>query len=150
MDMNIKNDGRLPVVAGLFTECNDGPYLSGTRCASCSALYFPEVFSCRNPACLQKKVEPTLLPSHGKLISYTVQRYRPPPLFRVDGWEPYAIGLIDLGEGLEVMGMLSGFALEEIKIGTDVHLVIETLYTDDNGKDVVTYKFAPGLEGAAA
>jgi len=143
-------DGCLPVVAGLFTDCNDGPHLSGTRCASCDALYFPEVLSCRNPACLPKNVEPVLLPSRGKLISYTVQRYKPPPLFRVDGWAPYAIGLVDLGKGLEVMGMLTGFTLEEIEIGTDVHLVIETLFTDENGKNVVTYKFAPGLEGAAS
>jgi uncharacterized OB-fold protein len=148
--MNMMNDGRRPVVDGLFTDCTDGPHLSGSRCASCNAVYFPEVLSCRNPACLQKKVEPALLPRRGKLVSYTVQRYQPPALFRVDGWAPYAIGLVDLGEGLEVMGMLSGFLLEEIEIDSDVVLVIETLFIDDKGKEVVTYKFAPAREGVAA
>ncbi|WP_229733356.1 Zn-ribbon domain-containing OB-fold protein [Sphingomonas psychrolutea] len=87
-----------------------------------------------------------MLPTHGVLISYTVQRYQPPALFRIDDWKPYAIGLVDIGDGLEVMGMLSGFALDAIAIGSRVRLVVEPLYIDAARGPVLTYKFAPETE----
>ena len=132
------------VADGLFELSDDGPRLIGSRCVSCGTLYFPRAPSCRNPRCPDKIVERTLLPARGTLFSYTVQRYRPPPLFRVDDWSPYALGLVDLGEGLRVMGMLTGIAPDAIEIGMPVRLVVEPLYADAEGRAVITYKFAPG------
>ena len=131
------------VADGLFEIADTGPVLIGSRCASCDTVYFPEAISCRNPDCRGKAIARTLLPSRGRLVSYTVQRYRPPPLFRMDDWEPYAIGLVDLGEGLEVMAMLTGMALDLIKIGAPLVLVIEPLFVDDVRGPVTTFKFAP-------
>ena len=134
--------GLVPVAEGLFEVLPEGPRLIGSRCASCETLYFPVALSCRNPLCTEKRIEPALLPDRGTLISYTIQRYQPPPLFRMDNWEPYAIGLIDLGGGVEVMGMLSGLAFDAIRIGMPVRLVVETLFTDGERGAVATYKFA--------
>lgn len=131
-----------PVAENLFEAGPDGPQLVGSRCTGCATLYFPQAPGCRNPACRHKKLEKALLPDRGTLLSYTVQRYQPPPLFRMDEWAPYAIGLVDLGEGVEVMGMLTGFPLEAIAIGTPVRLVVEPLYTDGERGPVLTYKFA--------
>ena len=88
-------------------------------------------------------IERMHLPDRGTIVSFTVQRYRPPPLFRMDDWVPYAIALIDLGEGVEVMGMLSGVQLDAIRIGAAVKLVSESLFTDEDGRAVLTFKFAP-------
>ncbi len=106
--------------------------------------------SCRNPHCADKRLERELLPNIGTLFSYTVQRYRPPPLFRVDDWAPYAIGVVDLGEGVQVMAMLTGMAFDEIAIGMPLKLVVDRLFTDPERGLVLTYKFAPNDAGTRA
>ena len=130
------------VADGLFEIAADGARLLGSRCTGCDAIYFPRTLSCRNPACDVKAVQHTQLPAAGTLISYTVQRYRPPALFRIDDWSPYAIGLVDLGGGIEVMGMLHAIPLDDIRIGMALKLVAEPLFTGDDGTPVLTYKFA--------
>ncbi|GGA61485.1 hypothetical protein GCM10011395_34780 [Sphingomonas psychrolutea] len=139
--------GALTMVAdGLLELHGEQPRLIGTRCTACGSLYYPQALSCRNPGCREKTIQRAMLPTHGVLISYTVQRYQPPALFRIDDWKPYAIGLVDIGDGLEVMGMLSGFALDAIAIGSRVRLVVEPLYIDAARGPVLTYKFAPETE----
>ncbi len=139
-----------PVAEGLF-EVSDGvPRLIGSHCLSCDALYFPRALSCRNPDCLEKNVERRLLADRGTLYSFTIQRYRPPPLFRMDDWTPFALGLVDLGCGLRVMGMLTGIPLDQIQIGLPVKLVVETLFRSVDRVNVVTYKFAPQTGGVGA
>lgn len=131
------------VADGLFVTDGENAVLLGARCEGCGAVYFPRPLSCRNPACHEKRLTAVELPGEGTLISYTVQRYRPPPLFRMDDWAPYAIGLVSLGDRIEVMGMLSGFELDHIAIGSPVRVICAPLYTDDAGAPVHTYQFAP-------
>lgn len=131
------------VADGLFEKTADGPRLIGSRCTACASVYFPTAVSCRNPDCLPKTVEPCHLPHLGTLFSFTIQRYRPPALFRMDDWSPYALGLVDLGHGLQVMGMLTGVDPEALEIGMALSLVTETLFVDEQGAAVETYKFAP-------
>ena len=65
----------------------------------------------------------------------------------MDDWAPYPIGLIDLGDGVHVMGMLTDIAHEDIRIGMPLTLVIEPLFTDAVRGSVSTYKFAPEKDG---
>ena len=132
-----------PVAEGLFQGSGAAARLIGTRCASCGAHYFPKSLSCRNPQCRDKKLEDVLFGNRGTLYSYTVQAYRPPALFRMDDWAPYAIALVELPEGLRVMGMLTGCRNDEIRIGMDVELTVEPLYRDEEGREVLTYKYKP-------
>ena len=134
---------QVPVVDGIFTFPPDGPNLIGTKCVSCGTYYIPRSLSCRNPNCEEKKVEDAILSRRGKLYSYTIQYYPPPPPFKMEPFEPYGIGLIEFPEGIRVMGMLTGCKLEDIKIGMDVEMVIEKLYQNEQGDDVVTFKFKP-------
>lgn len=134
---------RVPVAEDLFRWDSDGADLVGSRCSGCSAHYFPRSLSCRNPGCDEKAVSDVLLGRRGTLYSYTVQAYRPPALFRMEPFAPYAIGLVELPEGLRVLGMLTGCALDEIRIGMPVALTVERLYTDEEGRDVLTYAYAP-------
>ena len=139
-----------PVADGLFDIVGGQPKLIGSRCLSCETVYFPQALSCRNPQCRDKSVVQTFLPDRGTLHSFTIQRYQPPPLFRMDNWSPYALGLVDLGDGLQVMGMLTGVALDAISIGMPVKLVVEPLYADADSGEISTYKFAPdGASGLA-
>lgn len=133
---------RSPVAEGLFVDGPE-PTLIASRCIDCRTIYFPQAISCRNPQCRTKQLERTSLPNKGTLLSFTIQRYRPPPIFVMDDWHPYPIGLVSLGEGVEVMGMLTGTEHGDIRIGMALRLVIETLFVDPLRGPVTTYKFAP-------
>jgi hypothetical protein len=132
---------QIPVADGLFDLAEDGAALVGSVCAGCGTHYFPTAVSCRNPACDDKQVGPATLGRTGTLYSWTVQGYRPPALFRMDDWAPYAIGLVEVPEGLRVLAMLTEH--ERLEIGMPLELVVEPLYVDDEGRQVLTYKYAP-------
>ena len=132
----------MPVIEGLFT-LGPEPKLIGTKCTSCGTYYFPQTISCSNPDCKGKKVEQCLLSKRGTLWTYTVQYYPPPPPFKApDPFVPYGIGLIELPEKVRVMGMLTESDPAKLKIGMKVELILEKMY-EENGKEVVTWKFKP-------
>ena len=133
---------QLPVADDLFRVDKDGAALVGTRCSGCGTHYFPKSLSCRNPECDVKLVSEVLFGRRGRLYSYTVQAYRPPALFRMEPWEPYVIGLVELPEGLRVMAMLTGCAPDDVRIDLPLELVVEPLYRDESGRDVMTYKYS--------
>jgi uncharacterized OB-fold protein len=139
----MRTDESMPVAAGLFEGTGSAAHLIGTRCTSCGTHYFPKTLSCRNPQCLEKATQDVLLSREGTLYSYTVQHYQPPALFRMADWAPYAIGSVELPEGLRVMGMLTGCEPASLTIGMAVELTVETLYRDEQGREVQTYKFQP-------
>lgn len=123
------------------------PALLGTRCEDCGTLYYPQVVSCRNPECKGKHVVPARIAGRGTLYSFTIQRYRPPALFALEPWHPYALGLVDVEDGLRVMGIVDA-PPEDIRIGMPLRL--STLVSnDDAGNAVVTHSFVPD-EGADA
>jgi uncharacterized OB-fold protein len=68
----------------------------------------------------------------------------------MEPWAPYAIGRVELPNGLRVMGMLTGCVFENIRIDMPLELTVEPLYRDETGRDVVTYKFKPVTEGKAS
>ena len=131
------------VADDLFAVAGDDVALIGSRCATCDSHYFPQSLGCRNPVCDATAVDRVLLGRRGRLHSYTVQHYQPPALFRMSPWAPYAIGLVELDEGLKVLAMLTGLDLDALEIGTPLLLVAERLYDDEAGRAVLTYKYAP-------
>ncbi len=131
-----------PVAEGLFAETADGPRLLGSKCTSCDTPYFPKAAICHSPDCTDSKLEDAKFGPHGKLWSYTVQYYPPPPPAKYDEpFEPYALGLIDLPEGLRVLARVSTDDVESVTVGADVELVIEKLFTNLEGIEVTTFKF---------
>jgi hypothetical protein len=133
---------RLPVVEGLFAETADGPRLLGSRCASCGTPYFPKSPVCRNPGCDDGRIEDAAFGPRGTLWSYSVQHYPPPPPAKYDEpYVPYALGLVDLAEGLRVLARISADDPHRVKVGSDVELVLEKLHSDGDGNDVITWKF---------
>lgn len=135
---------RLPVVEGAFTDTPEGPRLLGSRCRSCKTVYFPRTPVCRNPACDDREVDDYALSPRGTLWSYTVQYYQPPPPAKFDDpFVPYGVGLIDLPEGIRVLSMMSSGKPDELKIGSEVELLLEALYHNEDGDEVITWKFRP-------
>jgi uncharacterized OB-fold protein len=134
---------RIPVAPGLFAETPRGARLLGSRCGACGTHFFPRVPRCTNPACRSDDARDVELGPAGTLYSYTVQHYAPPPPFRYDApFAPYAIGLVELREGIRVISMLK-LDLAEVRLGMPLELVIDRMASDEQGRDVVTWKFAP-------
>ena len=142
-------NSRVPVVEGLFHEQDGNLTLIGSKCSSCGTLYFPRAYGCNNPTCSVGTIEEVELSRHGKIHSFTVQYYPPPPPFKApDPFSPFAVGLVELADGLRVVGIVDSDNPESVKIGDEVDVVGGILYRNDDGEDVTVWKFRPS--GAAA
>jgi uncharacterized OB-fold protein len=56
---------------------------------------------------------------------------------------PYAIGFVELPEGIRIETLFTGCDIEDVHVGMAVEMVIEKLHDDEAGKEVVAYKFRP-------
>jgi uncharacterized OB-fold protein len=137
---------QVPAVEGWFTIDPTAPALLGTRCTTCGTYFFPrESRFCRNPACDGTELEEVPLSRRGKVWSFTDNRYQPPaPYMSPDPFQPYAIAAVELAqEKMVVLGQLAGGAsVDDVRVGQEVELVLETLYEDDENAYVV-WKWQP-------
>jgi uncharacterized protein len=132
-----------PMFEGLFTWQTDNPQLIATKCTSCNSYYFPKKQSCNNPKCKEKKVQDVQLSTVGKLWSYTVMRYPPAQPFRADKKAPFPLGLVELPEGVRILGLITDCKPEDLKIGMELKLAVEPLYHDEKGQGMLTWMFRP-------
>lgn len=140
--MTTKNG--VPVVEGLFAETPDGPRLLGSKCATCGAPYFPKAQVCHNPNCAQTKMEDAAFGPRGTLWSLAIQNYPPPAPAKYDEpYTPYAMGVVDLDDGLRVMGRISTADPQSVQPDVTVELVLEPLCHKEDGTPVITWKFKP-------
>ena len=135
---------RVPVIEGLFSETAEGPRLLGSRCTTCATPYFPKSPVCHNPDCDESRIEDAAFGPRGVLFSCAVQNYPPPPPAKYDEpYQPYAVGMIDLAEGLRVLGRIAAQDFSKLHGGMPVELIVGRLYRDAEGHDVVTWQFRP-------
>ncbi|WP_345263833.1 Zn-ribbon domain-containing OB-fold protein [Nocardioides nanhaiensis] len=152
----------VPAIQGWFTQGHaegEQPALLGSRCTTCATVFFPPVAAegfCRNPACSGERFEQTELGRRGTVWSYTDAQYQPPAPYvpASDPYEPFALAAVELPEGLVVLGQVArGFGVADLQVGAEVELVVETLYTDDQGERTV-WRWRPvpalGATGSAA
>jgi len=143
----------VPAVDGWFRP--DPPALLGSRCLGCGTFAFPrEAMFCRNPACTSTEFDEVPLSTRGRIWSYTDARYTPPaPYVAADPYEPFCIAAVELeAEKLVVMGQVSsGVTVDDLAVGTEVELVIDTLYEDEDHEYLVWkwQPLAPGGGGQA-
>ncbi len=131
-------------VEGLFEDTANGPRLLGSRCATCSTPYFPRSSGCHNPDCDLSKMEDTYLGPKGRIWSLSVQTYPPPPpVVSNDPFEPFAAAMVDLEEGLRVLGRIVCDDPGQVNVGDEVELVIAPLGNDADGREVVSWQFKP-------
>ena len=133
---------RIPVASGLFVEAPEGPRLVGSRCRTCTTPYFPKSAVCHNPECKASHIEDALFGPTGTLWSVAVQDYPPPPPAKFDKpYQPYAMGVVDLDDGLRVLGRMTSSDPRSVQVGARVELVIDALCHDDEGNEIVSWKF---------
>jgi uncharacterized protein len=137
---------RVPAVEGWFTMNEAEPRLVGGRGATSGSYFFPRALaSSRNPAVPQEDVEEVHLSRRGRVWSFTTNHYPPPaPYVAPEPFEPYTIVAVELpDEQMVVLGQLAqGADPSALRVGSEVELVLGTLYEDDEHEYVV-WKWRP-------
>ena len=134
----------VPITAGLFVIGGDGSgALLGGHCAACRRWHFPRLSTC--PYCAADGCDTRPLSQEGSLYLYTAVLNRPPGY---KGDVPFGFGIVELPEALRIITRLTESDPTRLHHGMPMRLVFERLHTDEQGRDVVTYAFAP-LAGSA-
>lgn len=137
-----------PAIEGWFTT-GESPALIASRCTACATVFFPRLPEeggyCRNPQCDGTSFKDAELSRRGTVWSYTDAQYQPPPPYiqASDPFEPFALAAVQLPEGLVVLGQVAaGFGVGDLRVGAEVELVVETLYSDETG-DRTIWRWKP-------
>ncbi len=139
---------RVPIESGYFSVPEsdaEAPLLLGSRCKKCQETFFPRREVCAS--CLHRETTDVSIGPRGTLYTWT---YLYVPLFNSQRADDggYAVGQVDLPEGPRIQAVLRG-GPDDFAIGMEMQLELETLRQDDEGRDVVVYRFRPRSEGGS-
>jgi len=140
---------RIPIRDGLLTSPLsplDDVRLVGSRCFDCEEVSFGRFSSC--PNCAGGKLDAIPLSHKGYLWTYTVIRNRPPGDYKGpdDPYIPLCVGLVELPEGIRVLSPIA-CDLDKVKIGMHLILDVYKLYKDNDGNEVIAFRFISAAEG---
>lgn len=90
--------------------------IEGTICKVCGTKFFPPRADCVK--CLSNQMDWFEMPKKGRLETFTIAYYAP---FGFEADPPYAMGVVDYGEGLKLFARITKeLKSEELKVGMDV------------------------------
>ncbi len=111
------------------------------KCKSCGEIFFPGRLICSK--CGAKEFDTIKLSGKGKLATYTIIRVAP------EGFAdqvPYAVGIIELEEGIKVMGQITDCDPETLKTGDQIVSQFRRMREEGKtGMIMYSYKFVPDL-----
>ena len=143
---------RVPAVEGLFTMDAEQPALIGGKARTRGSYFFPKHLGGSDPLCVGDEIDEVLLSRRGKVWSWTTSSYPPPPPFIVqtEPYVPIVIAAVQLeAEQMVVLGqVVEGVAVEDLSLGQEVEIVLDTLYEDDEHEYMV-WKWRPVTEEVA-
>jgi scaffold protein (connect acetoacetyl-CoA thiolase and HMG-CoA synthase) len=102
--------------------------LEGARCQACGKTTFPARRVC--PECRGTNFEPQKLPREGKLMTWTVIHVAAAGFARQT---PYAVGIVELSEGVRVTAQIVDCDPEELRVGIAVHAVLRRVSAEGEG-----------------
>lgn len=120
---------------GLIEEVSGKWALVGCRCKQCGKIIYPCRDVCLN--CLGRDMEKLNLSRQGELYSFTIV-HMPSEHFE----QPYAIGWVELPEGIKIFSQIRGWQEHPLEIGMDMELAVEKLW-DEEDKEIIGYTFRP-------
>ena len=113
--------------------------LEANKCEACDDVFFPPRLIC--PQCHSQDLVPAKLVEAGKVLSYTIIRV-PPHQFSDQA--PYAVGIVELDDGVKLTGQIVDCAFDEIKIGQRVKIEFRKIFEEgESGILCYGYKFVP-------
>jgi len=130
----------IPVQPGLFEyPLAEGqvPALLANRCTKCGKTFFPKRTLC--PYCVDKgTMEDITLDRRGIIYACTVIHIPSP----VDIKAPYAYGYVEIpANQVRVFALFTGDDPSSFTTGQEVELVLEPIRQDNQGKQIIGYKF---------
>lgn len=113
--------------------------LEGVKCKECEEKFIGTREVC--PNCHSRELDKIQLKKKGKIHSYTVIRSAP------EGYEdltPYIIAIIELKDGLRIMGQITDSKPDEVNIDDEVEFVFRKVKEESSaGLINYGYKFRP-------
>ncbi len=108
-----------------FREIPQRYRLEAGKCKKCGAVFFPPRLVCNK--CKSSEFETIKLNDEGKILTYTIIRVGPDKFSKET---PYAVGIIELSDGLRLTAQIVDTELEKVKIGEKVKLVFRKIQED--------------------
>ena len=118
-----------------FTQ--QGKLMAG-RCLECGKMHLPPRPLCDN--CYSTNFEWVEAPKNGKLLTYTVIHIAPT---QFQNLAPYAVGIVELENGLRIPGMIQGASQDQLKIGMPLTIDFGTCSTTQMWPQWPRYCFRP-------
>ncbi|MFH1056358.1 MAG: Zn-ribbon domain-containing OB-fold protein [Candidatus Micrarchaeota archaeon] len=123
----------LPLV---WREIPERYNMIGSICENCKREFFPQRVIC--PDCRRKgKLVPKKMPEEGKIYSFTEVHAG------AKGFEnetPYTMAIIELTNGVKVLGHVVDSPKEKIKIGAGVKVVFRKIFAEGE-EGIIAYGF---------
>jgi uncharacterized OB-fold protein len=112
--------------------------LLGGKCKKCGKIHFPPRPLCDN--CLSKDFEWIEISAKGRLLTYTIIHVAPTQFQQM---APYAVGIVELDNGLKLPGMIKDAALDKIEIDMPLALEFEACQPTAQWPQWPRYYFKP-------
>jgi uncharacterized OB-fold protein len=110
----------LPFTVSSFYKFVSEKRLMAAKCNECGTVLLPPKPMCTH--CLSTNLEWNELEGTGKLVTYTVI-YIAPEQFQ--SMAPYAVGIVELKNGLRLPGIVCGVEPENIRVGMNLKIDFE-------------------------
>jgi uncharacterized OB-fold protein len=129
----------MPTPSRYWREIPQRYRLEAAKCKNCGFVAFPPRQVC--PRCHSRSFETIVLAAAGKVVTYTIIRVPPQPF---SDQAPYAVGIVELDDGVRLTGQIVDCAFEELKIGRRVKIEFRKIYQEgEAGVIYYGYKFVP-------
>ena len=129
----------MPTPSRCWREIPQRYRLEANKCPHCGKIFFPPRLIC--PECKKAGLEETKLAEKGKVISYTIIRV--PPQQFVDQ-APYAVGIVELDDGVKITGQIVDCNFEDLAVGKKVKMEFRKVCQEgESGVIYYGYKFVP-------
>lgn len=131
--LSLKDD-----LLALPSKPGEKAHLVGTHCRNCGEYLLGRRDVC--PNCFSNNVEKVALSDRGKLTNFVVVRVNTPTW---KGPVPYALGEVTLPEHVVVLAQIIGIPIEDVKVGQEMELAVEKAIEDEEGNDIMAFRWRP-------
>ena len=95
--------------------------LMGGKCRNCGTIHLPPRPLCYR--CFSEEFQWIEISRKGRLLTYTIIHVAPP---QFESKAPYAVGIIELKDGLKIPGMIEDVEQKKLKIGMQLIMEFDT------------------------
>lgn len=120
-----------------YKYLTEGKLMAG-KCSRCGKIHLPPRPLCDN--CFSNQFEWTEISGKGKLVTYTVIHIAPQ---QFQSLAPYAVGIVELENGLKIPGMITGATQDQLRIGMELAIDFGTCSTAQPWPQWPRYCFKP-------